>query len=250
MSETETKVKRCPRCDVVFHLNERTRCLYCDCFLVTGERGGHTQTGMVSAMTQMKADRRVINLILKDRGIEGLGRLQRVVSDFFRTRSFHFIYRFSRQEFRIGQDFRRALIQPLNITSFLTIPWVVWNLIDSVVVRVLWNGYCGKCRCKFRKVREKQEHDPRDCAYAREYAMVIDSILTGKICEDERKFRDLARQKEREGLPSAYRELCEERRYFSPLLDIITIWFSISLIILAAVIVAFPRVSVWVQRLE
>ena len=196
------------------------------------------------------ASQAVIKNVVLEHGIEANSRLQFIVSSFFRTRTLHFMYAFSRNDFKMGRTFRRKMVQDISAVSFLMLPWLVLNIFDSFLCRLMYTRYCPKCGWKFYKAGRNGEHDQRECEYNREYSQVLASILQGSIMRDEEGFRRLGLMKRNAGRRSAYWDLCTSGKFFTSILDLACIWFSICLWIILAVALAFPSVIRGVYMLE
>ena len=121
------------------------------------------------------------------------------------------------------------------------IPWAVINVIDSLFFHLRYRTYCPSCKWKYagRSVR----HDPRDCAYNREYTLVINAILTGFIARIEPTFQSQAMAEVKRGQRSAYLDLCTHKNKYEKALDIASICFSCGLIlyVIMAVLVYCSR---------
>ncbi|MEW5894234.1 MAG: hypothetical protein AB1650_00505 [Candidatus Omnitrophota bacterium] len=244
-------MKECPRCQITFHMDDRERCLYCNTILQSSDEDKTDLTKPVnSGFLGIAAAQSVIQKVVDDHGIKNLTRLQFIVSSYFRTRTLHFTYAFCRNDFLMGPVFRRRMIQPFNITSALMLPWVVFNLFDSVFCRFLYTRYCHKCGWKFYKVQNNNEHHHEECEYNREYKNLIEAILRGSIMWEEATFKRLGLMKKNAGRRSAYWELCEKKVFFSGALDIACIWFSICLWTLLIIGISFPYIIKAVYMLE
>jgi len=243
-------MKKCAKCNIVFHSEDRTRCLYCDTLLMDSEEGAASNSFNYYDAGGFHLGKTIITKILGDQeDVVEHGRMQFVISSYFRSRTFHFMYAFSRNHYLMGKKFPRTFIQPIGLFSLLMIPWALWNLIDTFFVRMLYHGYCDVCQWKYVKFSGAQDHDPRYCEYNKEYEAIIRDILSGDITKTEDGFKDIALAKRKQNKRSAYNDLCSSKKYMSWLLDIICIWFSISLMILAVVMTLLPHFSVWVHSL-
>jgi hypothetical protein len=236
-------MKKCMKCKLTFHFGDRLRCLYCDSILVETSSSGEEKFGAVDGAS-------VMSQFVRDRKLLAHGRMQYIVGSYFKTRTFHFMYAFSRNEFKIGKEFKRFFIQPLNMTSFLVIPWVVFNFLDSLTIRLTHHGFCEDCGWKYKKVYGKVGHDPRECEYCQEYMRVINDIVSGRITATEDELQKQALEKMAVGKRSAYKDLCSRRSFFSAVLDVTVIWVSIWLIIIFLVWVVFPSLYVMTFRME
>ncbi len=276
-------MKRCVRCDIVFNLEDRARCLYCNSLLMTiapgeeeqyknavqdnEEEGAPVQEAdedMIIKAAKPAGEQASIKIgfasggeeeafimrVIKDRRAVAYDRRYYIIGSYFNFRTLHFMYCFSRNEMKMGKTYRRALIQPLNMGSFLILPWVVFDVIDTVFVRLLYNGYCHQCGWKFKKSSPQQVHDPKECEYNHEYREIILDILSGQITRTEDKYIQLAEAKTKAGQRSAYRDLCSGRNFFTAVLDVVCVWFSISILILFLVMIVFPHLGVWINKAD
>lgn len=245
-------MKKCPRCSIIFHLDERMRCLYCDALLMTVDREeiGTMPAGQVTGIGRFKLANNIIKRILTEWQVENVGRMQFLVSSYFRTRTFHFVYSFSRNDHKRGQEYRRFLIQPVNIYSILVIPWVIYDVLDSFFFRFLYNGYCKKCGWKYIRRIQEEVHSPTECEYNQEYGAVIDSILSGKIAQAEAGFKRLAAEKVAVGKRSAYNDLCSRHHVTSSIFDVLCIWVSVCFLLGILVAMLFPKVVAWISSMS
>lgn len=249
-------MKKCIRCNIVFHLDERTRCLYCDALLHTVSRDdtGFGEKGEQNTARIFDFQRPVIEQLVDSRkGVEEPNQIlntQFMMGNYFRNRTFNFMYSFCRNEFKIGKKFRRPLVQPLHIASVLMLPWVVWDLIDSVLMRIFYTGYDEKCGWKYFKLGAAQEIDPERREYNKEYSALLENILTGKILFSEERFRQDAEFKKFEGKRSAYYDLCSKNTSFMKVVDLMVVWFSIAFLLFLIVSITLPYVWRLVSQLE
>ena len=191
----------------------------------------------------------VFTEMLKEKGRDAQGRVLFLLGSYFRARTFHFMYSFCRHQYLRGKTYPRLLIQPFNATSFLMIPWVIFNIFDSISIRLTYNGFCEKCQMKFRKYTANQEHDRKECLYNLEHSSLIDDIISGKILQTEDQHMQQSQTVIAAGRKSAYYDLCFGKDFFSSMLDITCIWFSVGLIILILVWLFFPVLFVGVHKL-
>ncbi len=239
-------MKKCTRCKIVFHSDDRERCLYCDTNLMTVEKddtlgfrddkdfdpnlvGGDIQRGVG-----------VLKEILNEWEMGEYLRAQYVIGTYFKVRTFKFLYSFSRNHFKMGRDYKRVLVQPLNLTSFLMIPWVIIDVVDSLLIRLSYNAYCAKCGWKFHQVHATQLHDAKECEYNQEYSRIVSEILSGNVNKTEGQIKENAYKKIRTGQRSAYRDLCSRRNGTGWFFDVLCIWFSILSLLVLAVILSMP----------
>ncbi|MFP4473065.1 MAG: hypothetical protein ACLFPX_04235 [Candidatus Omnitrophota bacterium] len=247
----EKLLKKCIRCDVVFHEESRTRCLYCDSLLTTADQDETDLSKKVFVNDQM-TDNPVLRQVIEDNQVESQSRLQFIIASYFRARTFHFMYAFSRNQFKQGRAFSRELVQPFTLVSLINLPWLVINILDSIYIRLAYTQYCPKCGWKFYRYdrRERKEHQHEECEYNREYMKVINSILSGEILLREKEFKRLGLMKKSAGRRSAYWNLCTGKNFFSAVLDVACVWFSISLWLILLIALLFPFVMEGVYRIE
>jgi hypothetical protein len=232
------------RCNIVFHWAKRMRCLYCDTLLITVDKDD-TETSLA-----LEGVKNIMATVVKDRNLFGHGRMQYIMGSYFRIRTFQFMYRFSRNELKVGKDNRRFLVQPLNFSWFLMLPWVIINFFDSIVFHLIYNGYCEKCGWKFNKLGGHAEHEPKVCAYNQEYTAIIEDIFSARITKTEERFQEQATEKIGHGLRSAYHDLCEPERVSSRFLDILSILISIVVVMYLAIFLVTPMIIKGIGGLE
>ncbi len=243
-------MKRCSRCKIVFHLNDRTRCLYCESILleISGEDLAQMQKTVNIGGNQPVQP--ILRHILKNYQSENLAAIQLIMGNYFRARTFHFMYAFCRNEFKMGQAYKRFWIQPLNITSFLMVPWVVFNFFDSIFFRAIYAGFCPKCGWKYKREGYATGHNADQCEYNREYKALMDDIMNGRIAKTEMEFKRVAFKKEKAKQRSCYNELCAPKNPIEGFLDIFCIWFSICVLIVICVALTFPLLIKWAKMLQ
>jgi len=247
-------MKKCMKCDLVFQLEERTRCLYCNTLLVALDPEEEPEEGQLfeekagdAALAKKKA---IIAQMIKDRRVKGHNRMQYVVGSYFRTRTFHFMYCFSRSEFLMGQGFSRALIQPLNTSHFFIIPWIFIDVLDSFFVRMIYTSYCSRCGWKYTPLTNAKGHDPRKCDYCREYSLIIEDILSGRITQSERIFKKQSFEALAARERSAYHDLCSQNKLVPKISDVFCIWFSVTLMLTLIVLALWPLFSLLMGGLD
>ena len=118
------------------------------------------------------------------------------------------------------------------------IPWVVINVVDSLFFHLSYRRYCPTCKWKYAGRHDR--HDPKECAYNREYTLVINAILTGFIARIEPTFHAQAMAELKRGQRSAYLELCAHKNRHEKAWDIASICFSCGLIAWAILAVFIP----------
>ncbi len=211
-------MKKCVKCQIVYHSENRLYCLYCDSKLVPASvyDGFRTREEVTPAATSVH-----------ERYLDPL-QLEYLMGCFFHARSFSFGYHIHRQDYRYGRRYKRTFIQPLNFSSFMRLPWIVINLVDTAFFRLFYKGYCPKCDCKYIAFSTKMGHSQEDCEYNREYAAIMENIRTGKIVINESFFQEEANRKKAEGKRSAYYDLCRRKEPVEAFWDIFTILFSMA----------------------
>jgi len=213
-------MKKCVQCDIEFP-EQRMYCIYCDSPLMDAKKA-ETVKFIPQASVSKKA--------LKIDDPNSLKGMQYLVSRYFRSKSFSFLYAFSRNQFKMGKKFDRILIQPFDFSVFIKIPLVLVNIVDSFILRLIYKGYCEKCEWKCRVLSTDVDHSGEECDYNTEYGIVLEEILSGKIIKDESKLEQLADLKEKHGKRSAYHHLCSRKRDFEIFIDGISILMSVILI--------------------
>lgn len=215
-------MRKCTRCNIVFHSMERTRCLYCSSILVS--------TGGGAVLDEKPFDVFLgVSDFLKAAGHGELDRKQYMVSSYFRSRTLGFMYAFCRNELRMGKTYSRFFIRPLDFSAVLSLPWFFINFLDSCFFRVLYIGFCEKCQYKYQPQGGIIGHEQNECEYCQEYNAIIQDIMTGQIALTEDKYKEQAEEKVKQGLRSAYHDLCSQRKGGDAFFDIFGIWLTICL---------------------
>lgn len=245
-------MKKCMKCNLLFELEERTRCLYCNTLLTQLDPEETNEYDLLEEALgekAMEAKRDIIAQMIKDRRVKSHNRMQYIIGSYFRTRTFHFMYCFSRNEFKMGKGFSRFMVQPFNTSHFFIIPWVFIDIFDSLWLRLTLQSYCKKCGWKFSALTGP-EHDPKKCDYCREYSLIIDDILTGRVTQTERVFKKQSLEKLSLNQRSAYHDLCSQKKLLSSILDVLCVWFSISLMLALLVYLSWPLVRLFLRGLD
>ena len=214
-------MKKCVRCQIIYHADARNYCLYCDTQLMDAS---FDEIFTISAETD------ALGKMVKSEESITHGRMEQFVSSYFRTKTFSFLYAFNRNEFKISKEFKRFFVQPIDFAVIIKIPWMVIDLVDSLFVRLFYGGFCPECNWKYRNLLSKG-HAKQECDYNKEYSSILEQILNGGIVHSEDKFAAEALQKVKEGKRSAYYNLCSRRKTIESLLDISTILASLGLIV-------------------
>ena len=229
-------MKKCIRCDIVFYLEERLRCLYCDSILMSVP----TQDQAVLIDDKPFDVFRGVGDFLKSAGRGDLDRKQYILGGYFRSRTFSSMYALCRNDFKMGKEYPRFLIRPMSFIDVLSLPWCLINLVDSVLFRFFYIGFCEKCQCKYRPRLVVVGHEKNECEYYREYTAVVRDIMTGRIAMTEAQHKQQAREKIAKGQRSAYQDLCSQKNGVHAFLDITSIWVTVCLAIYLIARLAAP----------
>ncbi len=224
-------MKKCAKCQVVYHSENRLYCIYCDSRLVTASVYDGLRTDFEAAERIPKKARRP--------DVSSPERLEYLMGSYFKRRSFSFSYGVSRQDFKQGRGYKRWFVQPLNYSAFMKVPWVAVDILDSLLFRVLYTGYCPLCGCKYIPVAGTG-HSRRQCEFNKEYAQIMDNIRSGKIVVNEDQFAQDAETKEGQGLRSAYKMLCSRRSGLRTFMDILSIMISMTLFLYLFTLAVMP----------
>ena len=234
------------RCNFIFHSEEQNRCLYCDSVLMSvGENPG-----------SLMMDTQPFDVFLSDADFlksAGRGELDRkhyIIGSYFRSWSFSSMYFLCRNDFKMGKDYARFFIKPMDFPVLLSLPWVLLNVVDSIVFRFFNLGFCEKCQRKYRLRRGIVGHDKEECEYNRDYTTIVYDIINGRITMTEDEHKKISREKVALGRHSAYQDLCAQKNSYSTFWDIMTILATICLLIYLAVRLMFPLLSQFFQHLE
>lgn len=215
-------MKKCVRCQIIFHNDHRLYCLYCDSSL---------QAASTDEIFQLGAGTKAIEKVMKSKELMTPERLQHLAGSYFKTKSISFFYGFCRNQLKMGRDFKRFLVQPIDFSFVIKIPWVFVDLADSVAFRLMYTGYCDKCQWKYKRFTERDVHSEDDCLYNREYTTILNDILNGEIVRNEAQFEQSSQERIQQGKRSAYRDLCSRKKDFETFTDIVGALISISIII-------------------
>ena len=218
-------------CELVFHSEDETHCLFCDTPLRDASMADITRFNAPATFGEKAADTQAP--LTHER-------MQNIAANYFRTTSFSFLYSLSRHEFKIGERFRRFLIQPVNPGFIIKLPWLIINVVDSVFFRLAYRGFCDRCQSKYHTLAAAGKHTQEECEYNQEYLALLNSILSGEIVRDESRFEQLAQQKTRLGKRSAYRDLYSRHKGAENSSDIITMLISVGLIVYLAARLVIP----------
>jgi hypothetical protein len=182
--------------------------------------------------------------------IGGLHHMSFLVANYCGGLRFHFMYRFNRNELKMGKGFRRFFIQPPQISSLINIPWMAVDCLDSLVMRVFYRGFCPECQWKYNSLFGLKGHQISECAYNQEYSRIIKDIISGRIAVNEHLYRKTSEQYTRSFRRSAYLDLCCRDDTYSKILDFGSIFLSACLLIGLLVWAVFPLTMQFVQGLN
>lgn len=210
-------MRKCPRCNLTFHSKLRFTCLYCDAQLIAADINDFFR-GQSSGVLEAKAAK----FIDRD-DIQGM---QYILGNYFKIRSFAFNYSFCRHQIRFGQKFGRFFIEPIRLLSFVKLPWLLINIIDSFYIHTFYQNYCPQCRWKYKLLAGEAVHSEAECNYNKNYSAILKFILNGEIVKEEVKFQDMSTIG-----PNPYQQLCSRKQGVEWFLDICAILISMGLFI-------------------
>ncbi len=238
-------LKRCPKCDIVFHSEIRGHCLYCDSILV------FTDQDDIDFIASDKVEgEAVLREIVRQRKVILPGQKYYIIISYFKIRSLALMYSVCRHEFLMDNRFNRFWVQPFTLSYLITfIPWFPINLVDSIFSRLFYRAYCEECNSKYCQI-SGTKHDPRQCEYIQEYTQVIFSILNESIPKNEDRFIQEAAHKLTVGKRSAYDDLCSTKRRYQTTIDIACIWLSSGLIVTLLVWMSYPMAIFVINHLS
>ena len=240
-------MKKCIRCNLIFQSEERVRCLYCGSPLTfTTEleaRGAILFSGSTDPF-------RGFNDFLKAAGRQELDRKQYILGSYFHSRSFGFMYAFCRNDLKHGKTYSRFFIRPVDFFSLLSLPWLLINVIDSILFRSCYGGFCEKCQYKYWPQGDIIGHEADECAYYQEYSRIVDDIMSGQITQTENKLRQQAKEEIEQGKRSAYRDLCSQKNGIDAFWDVTGIWITICLLLYLMVRLVSPLTINFFQKIE
>lgn len=238
--------KKCPLCKIVFYNASRLRCLYCDTILaaLSDDEPVDDAVAFLSEGDDpvvLSTDTNPLGEAVRDLNTISSSEADRITERYFRTRSFGFFYKLNRHELLMGHTFKRFFIQPLDPSFFLRIPYLALDVVESLLIHLTYRHFCPVCRWKYAGIDDK--HDPKECAYNREYTLLINAILTGFIARLEPTFAAQSEAEVKRGQRSAYRDLCVGKSQYETVLDHICMWFSGALLLAAAWLVLEPLIK-------
>jgi hypothetical protein len=182
--------------------------------------------------------------------IGGLHHMSFLVANYCGGIRFRFMYRFNRNELKMGQKFRRFFIQPLQFSSFINLPWLIIDFMDSIWMHILYRGFCPECQWKYNILFGLKGHQITECTYNQEYSRIIKDIISGRIAVNEHLYRKTSEQHTHSFRRSAYLDLCCRDDAYSKILDFGSIFLSACLLIGLVVWAVFPLILQFVQGLN
>lgn len=241
-------MQKCVKCRVIFHDDVRERCLYCNALLSLADQHDVEifKRKPKKLGEELTDEDDIIEEAIEKRTIIDLGQTRYFVANYFQMRTLKFIYEFHRNEFKRGKEYKRILIQPLRLSSFLILPWVFVNLVDSLFFRFMYNGFCSKCGWKYQKRYRDREHDRNECEYNLEYDSILSDVVKDEFGEKEKMYKEEAKKKIKEGRRSAYFHLCSGRSGLLEFFDICCILSSMAAIIAVGVNASYSLIYLFV----
>jgi hypothetical protein len=152
------------------------------------------------------------------------------------------MHRLCRNDLKRGKGYSRLFIRPMDMALVLSLPWLIFNVLDSIIFFLNHTGFCEKCQCKYRPQHMIVGHEKNDCEYNCEYQAVVLDIMNGRIMMTEEEHHKKAIEKIDAGHRSAYYDLCSHKSGFWSFWDVTTIWLTICLYIYLFVRLTLPPV--------
>jgi len=240
-------MKKCPHCKIVFHHPDRTHCLYCDTILAILSEDDPLDDTIAflskedDSVVLLSNDIKPLEHAIRDKDTLGQENIRYLIGNYFKSRTFYYFHVLSRNELKMGKEYKRFFIQPFNFVFLMMIPWAVINVIDSLFFHLKYRTYCPICKWKY--AGQSVRHDARECAYNREYTLVINAILTGFIARIEPTFQSQAMAEVKRGQPSAYHDLCVRKNRYEKALDVVCLCFSCGLMLYVLMALLVPLIT-------
>ena len=168
------------------------------------------------------------------------------IRSYLGNRSLFLDYDLHKNRLKHGRGLKRFFIAPVNITSVLNLPWLLFNVITTNLFHMQYTEYCSRCQCK----TIKGCHTPEECDYNIEYFIILDDILNGRIVDHKHIYEQYAREKRAHGIHSAYDDLFLRKVRWEAFWDILSIGLSVMFWLYIAVNVSFPMFKVLAQKLQ
>jgi len=213
-------MRKCPNCQIVYQSSKRLHCLYCDTQLIPADLNDALRVREQEFLEGRK------NLSVEAMDIK---RMRSILDKYFRIRSFTFYYTFCRNQMRFGDKFERFCVEPLTMSFLIKIPWLIINWVDSMVIHLVYQGYCPECQWKHKRLSGAGKHPKEECEYNKEYSVLLKEILNGDFIRNEGNFQKHAFVKAQAGQRSAYLTLCARRTGAEYSMDIAAILISMVL---------------------
>ena len=238
-------MRKCIRCNIIFYSEERARCLYCDSLLMSAG----PEEATIFDDKSFDVFQGVVDF-LTSAGHGALDRKQYIIGSYFRSQSFYGMHILCRNDLKAGKAYSRVFIRPINLTTVLSLPWLLINIIDTIFFHV-WNiGFCEKCQCKYRPQLLIVGHQKDECEYNQEYSSIVHDIMNGRISKTEDQYKQKAKERIAQGKSSAYQDLCAGKSGLLTFFDIVSIWITICLALYGMVSLVFPPVLGFFKKLE
>lgn len=226
-------MKKCIKCQTT-EPDDQIRCRYCNTTLIKSEGKDDSFDFMNLSKRQSQPEKNVLRTLR----IGDHQYMRYIVGSYFHKRNFFFLYKLSRNDFKMGRRFRRKFIEPITFGVFLRIPWFFINVVDSLIVRSLYRYFCDVCGWKCSKSSKGKGHDPAECEYNQECYHLIKAILLGRIGAEEEQLREESIKKIKKGKKSAFHDLhSKEKQTFWAITDFACL--ALSLGILASPLIIF-----------
>jgi hypothetical protein len=204
----------CPRCKVSFEENKGRHCFYCSGLLAST----HT------SFFEKKAKE---HLVIKDREKLTHQRKEYLLGAFFRTKTFLSSFAFCVNDMKEGKKRKRFLVQPLNFSYAIKLPWLLVNLVYSVFFHLIHTAYCPTCDMKYVPISGDGKHDTKECEYNQEYRGIVHELFSGKLVVSLRDLEQKAEERVKQGKKSAYFDLLNRNVTKEKTLDVLVIMTSV-----------------------
>jgi len=213
-------MKKCPRCKVIFMDNWEFNCLYCDGSLMSVHDADFIPEHQFA--TGLPEGKELIfhEALTRDRKDYLMG-------VFFHGSATLSSFRFNLHDFESGQKMKRFLISPIEVDAVIKLPWLLVNIVYSVLYYFLPKGFCPQCGCKYISFHGEKKHDPEACSYNQEYHLIEQEVFSGKVFIDLDTVRQVSDRKVKAGEQSALYDLLHRNLGFEKALDVAAILFSV-----------------------
>lgn len=171
---------------------------------------------------------------------------QHYIRQYLGDQSLFLLFDLYKNRLKHGKKLKRFLIQPINFTAFLNIPWFFFNIISSNIFHLQYTRFCERCQCK----RPQAQHAQEECDYNIEYFNILNDILTGDIVNTKRIYIQKYLIDKFKHRKSAYADLFLRDKSVEVFFDIFSIFVSICFWIYIAVYISYPMLLVLLQKME